>query len=69
MAAGKEISGKPMNLTDLNPYENAIGQRFLPMLTQDIYDLVNDESTTPLQKGTAATAAWFGMGTQTYGNK
>jgi len=67
MAGGKEISGKPMDMTNLNPYENAIAQRFLPMLTQDIYDLINDtETPTPAKVG-AATAAWFGMGSQTYG--
>jgi hypothetical protein len=69
LAGQKELSGKPMDLTNLNPYENSIAQRFLPMLTQDVYDLVNDETTPPAAKALAAFTASLGMGSQTYGNE
>ena len=68
LAGGKEMSGKPMEMTNPNPFENAIAQRFLPMLSQDIYDLVNDESTPVPAKAMAAFLASFGMGSQTYGS-
>ena len=67
LAAGqKEISGQPMDFTNMNPYQNSIMQRFLPMLTQDIYDLINDNETSAQAKALAASMAWFGMGSQTY---
>lgn len=69
LAGKKELSGKPMDLTNIDPYQNSIAQRFLPMLTQDIYDLVNDETTPPTAKALAAFTAAFGMGSQTYGNE
>jgi hypothetical protein len=69
MAGKKELSGKPMDMTNLDPYQNSIAQRFLPMLTQDIYDLVNDETTPASAKAMAAFAASLGMGSQTYGNE
>lgn len=68
MSGQKEISGKPMNMTTANPFENAIAQRFLPMLTQDIYDMINDSSTPAGAKALATFLSGFGMGSQTYGN-
>jgi hypothetical protein len=67
MAGQKELSGKPMNMTTSNPMENAIAQRFIPMLWQDIYDLYNSEATPLPAKVGAGVAATLGMGSQTYG--
>lgn len=69
LAGQKELSGKPMNLSTPNPFENSLAQRFLPMLSQDIYDLVKDESTPAHEKAMAAFLASVGMGSQTYGNE
>ncbi len=76
LSGTKELSGKPMNFTSVNPigeqgnnlFDNSIAQRFLPMLSQDVYDLVNDETTPPEAKALAAFMASVGMGSQTYGN-
>jgi hypothetical protein len=76
LAGNKELSGKPMNFSSINPvgeqgdnlWDNSIAQRFLPMLSQDVYDLVNDETTPPSAKALAAFMASVGMGSQTYGN-
>jgi hypothetical protein len=67
MSAQKEISGQKMELTNPNPMENAIAQRFIPMLMQDVYELVNDEVTPPQAKALATFLSTFGMGSQTYG--
>jgi hypothetical protein len=67
MAGQKELSGKPMNMTTANPMENAVAQRFIPMLWQDIYDLYNSEATPLPAKVGAGVAATLGMGSQTYG--
>lgn len=69
LAGQKEMSGKPMKMTEPNPFENAIAQRFLPMLTQDIYEMVQDTETPMPVKGMATFLAGMGMGTQTYGNR
>lgn len=76
LAGKKELSGKQMQL-GYNPdqgmvenlFQNSMAQRFLPMLSQDIYDLVNDEETPAPAKGLAAFLASLGMGSQTYGNE
>jgi hypothetical protein len=67
MAGQKELSGKPMNMTTANPMENAIAQRFLPMLTQDIHDMIKDNETPASAKALATFLSTFGMGSQTYG--
>jgi hypothetical protein len=67
LSGQKEISGQKMDLTNPNPMENAIAQRFLPMLVQDVYELVNDEVTPPQAKALATFLSTFGMGSQTYG--
>ena len=69
LAGDKELSGKPIDITNPNPFENSLAQRFLPMLSQDIYDLVKDETTPPQAKALAAFMASVGMGSQTYGNR
>lgn len=68
MSGQKELSGKPMNMTTANPMENAIAQRFLPMLTQDIYDMIQDSETPASAKALATFLSSFGMGSQTYSN-
>jgi hypothetical protein len=76
MAGQKELSGKPMNFVAMNPVgakgenimDNAIMQRFAPMLTQDIYELIQSEETPVEAKAMAAFLASVGMGSQTYGN-
>jgi len=75
MAGRKELSGKQMNFSAVNPigdkgenlWDNSVAQRFLPMLSQDIYDLVQDETTPPEAKALATFMATIGMGSQTYG--
>lgn len=67
LSGQKEISGQKMDLTNPNPMENAIAQRFLPMLVQDVYELINDEVTPPQAKALATFLSTFGMGSQTYG--
>jgi hypothetical protein len=69
LAGQKEISGQKMELANPNPMENAIAQRFLPMLMQDVYELINDEVTPPQAKALAAFLSSFGMGSQTYGGR
>lgn len=69
MAGKKEISGKKMDLTTMNPFENAIAQRFIPMLTQDIYDMIQDNETPDSAKALATFLSTFGAGSQTYGNR
>lgn len=57
-----ELSGEKMNLTTMNPMENSIMQRFIPILMQDIYELAQtDPRLLPL-----AVPATFGMGVQSY---
>jgi len=63
----KEMSGEPMNLSTLNPMENAVAQRFIPILMQDFYQLAEDPDMPPELKAIAATVSTFGMGQQTYG--
>lgn len=67
MNGKKEMSGKTMNLTTLNPMENAITQRLIPILFQDLYQLSQDPDMPPGLKAVAGTGAFFGMGQQTYG--
>lgn len=69
MSAQKEISGEKMDVTNPNPFENAVAQRFLPMLMQDVYELINDEVTPPQAKALATFLSTFGMGSQTYGGR
>ena len=65
----KEMSGRSMNFTTLNPMENAIAQRFIPMVWQDLYDLARNENTPIGAKLLAAPLAATGMGVQTYGKQ
>lgn len=67
MSGKKEMSGEPMNFTTANPMENAVAQRFIPILMQDMYELAQDEDMPPALKAIVATGATFGMGQQTYG--
>lgn len=58
----KELSGQEMNFGSMNPFENSISQRFIPIMLQDIEKLAQeDPSLLPL---TILSA--FGMPTQTY---
>jgi hypothetical protein len=59
----KEMSGQKMNFKTMNPMENAIAQRFIPILMQDVYQLAKESpELLPL-----AIPAALGMGVQTYG--
>jgi hypothetical protein len=60
-----EMSGKKMNFSTTNPFDNSIAQRFIPLLMQDIYSIAQED---PSMLGLAIPAT-FGMGVQTYGNK
>jgi hypothetical protein len=63
MATGnKEMSGQPMNFKTMNPMENAVTQRFIPIFMQDVYQLAKeDPALLPL-----AIPAGLGMGIQAY---
>lgn len=58
----KELSGKKMDLTTMNPFENAVAQRFIPILIQDLYEVMTNEPRNAWMLGPAA----FGMGHQQY---
>lgn len=60
----KEMSGQKMNFATMNPMENSIMQRFIPILAQDIYQLYQEDPT--LLPALGALSA-LGMGVQTYG--
>lgn len=63
--AQKELSGEKMNFTTMNPMDNAVTQRFIPIILQDLYELSQEEpELLPVM-----IPAAFGMGTQTYGAK
>lgn len=62
----KEMSGKPMDFTTSNPMENAVAQRFIPILLQDFYELAKTDELSPELKALVGTLSTFGMGTQTY---
>jgi hypothetical protein len=62
--AQTELSGKKMNFSTPNPFNNSIGQRFIPILMQDIYEI---GSRDPSKLGFAIPDA-FGMGVQQYEN-
>lgn len=65
----RELSGEPMNFTTLNPMENSVAQRFIPILLQDMYELSKTgEIEVPTKLIVGAMAA-LGMGTQTYGEE
>lgn len=61
----REISGHKMDLTTLNPMENAALQRMIPILFQDIYELAQeDPKLLPL-----ALLEALGMGVQPYSDE
>lgn len=73
----QELSGRKMQF-GYNPEqsiaenfgENSIVQRLAPMVAQDIYDLITKGQDVPnSMKAIAATGAFFGMGSQTYGRE
>jgi hypothetical protein len=65
MDAQREMSGKPMQFTTPNPFENSIAQRFIPIFVQDVYQIAKEEpSLLPF----LAPAAGLGMGVQVYDN-
>jgi hypothetical protein len=59
----KELSGEKMNFATMNPMENAIAQRFIPIIWQDLYELSQEN---PKLLPVVGPPAMFGMGTQTY---
>ena len=64
---GKDFTGEPLKTTSLNPFENPIGQRLIPLGAQGAYETIKDTGS-PV-KGTAMTApSFFGIGVQTYGS-
>lgn len=69
MSGKKEMSGEEMNFSTPNPMENAVAQRFIPILAQDLYELAQDEDMPPALKVAVGAASAFGMGQQTYGSQ
>ena len=60
----KEMTGQKMNFTTPNPMDNAVMQRFTPILFQDLYSIAQEDPTLLPIMGTLSA---FGMGTQVYG--
>lgn len=61
--AQKEMTGQRMDFTNPNPMNNAIAQRFIPILIQDLYQLSQEN---PELLPILGPAAALGMGIQTY---
>jgi hypothetical protein len=61
----RELSGEKMNFKTMNPMENSLAQRFIPLLMQDMYDLINEEGLQP-KDAVIAPLATLGMGVQEY---
>ena len=66
MAGQKEMSGQKMDFTNLNPMNNSIAQRFIPLVMQDIYQVAQEE---PELLPITAPLGILGMGVQTYGQQ
>ena len=66
LRGGKEITGERMNFSTMNPMENAVMQRFIPLFAQDMYEL--SQSSPELRPAMAVLApyAFMGGGVQTY---
>lgn len=64
LSGAKEMSGEPMNFTTANPFENAISQRFIPIIMQDIYETAQEN---PKLLPITVPLSTFGMSTQSYG--
>lgn len=62
----KELTGEDMDFSNLNPMENSIAQRFIPIIIQDLYELSQTDELPPEIKALVGAGAAFGMGTQTY---
>ncbi len=63
-AGMKEMSGQPMNFATLNPMDNAVMQRFIPILWQDLYEISQENPELLPFLGPPAA---LGMGVQQYG--
>jgi len=63
--AQREMSGKPMQFSTPNPFENSITQRFIPIFVQDIYQIAQE---SPELLPLLGPAAGLGMGVQVYDN-
>ena len=64
---GKDFQGEPLKTTSLNPFENPIGQRLIPLGAQGAYEATKD--TGNVAKGVGLNApGFFGIGVQTYGS-
>ncbi len=61
-----EANGKKMDMSNPNPFDNAIGQRFIPMMMQDLYAVMQDD---PSLLPVTFPASLFGMGVNTYESK
>lgn len=66
LMGAKEPTGKAMNFTTMNPMENSIAQRFIPIFLQDLYSLAQDPSIPAPLKGALGAVAGLGGGVQTY---
>lgn len=62
---GREQSGEPTDFTTLNPMNNSASKRFLPMLSQDLYELLQED---PKLWPTIIPGS-LGMGVQSFGSE
>jgi len=62
-SGGREMTGEKMNLTSMNPFENAVSQRFIPMVLQDMYEV---SKTDPKLLPITVPLSALGMGVQSY---
>lgn len=64
---GKDFTGEDLKTTSLNPFENPIGQRLIPLGVQGAYEASKD--TGNIAKGAGMNVpGFFGIGVQTYGS-
>lgn len=62
----KDMAGKELNFSTMNPMENALSQQFIPLVAQDLYELAQDPDASPELKALLSLGPVFGMGVQTY---
>lgn len=63
---GKDFQGEPLKTTSLNPFENPIGQRLIPLGAQGLYETAKDTGNVAKAAG-MSSPSFFGIGVQTYG--
>lgn len=66
LSGQKEMTGQKMNFGTTNPMDNAVSQRFIPILFQDLYSIAQENPKLLPIMGLLNT---FGMSSQVYGGQ